>query len=130
MWSMILVTFPLLISRLMVLCDMTFVRCWKNISSNSFMKLLLRSVQIVSPTSVGRSGLCRLGMDFIIPDIFHLLLCNRSRGDGKKDGLSTTILTVLAFLFTPKLVTTFFHSYFAKDKKSLNIWWRGLMKYE
>ena len=118
MWSMILVTFPLLISRLMVLCDMTFFRCWKNIYSYSFMiKLLLRSVQMVSPTNVGRSGLCRLGMDFIIPDIFDLLLCNRSRGDGKKDGLSTTILTVLAFLFTPKLVTTFFQRYSAKDKK-------------
>ena len=66
---MILVTFPLLISRLMVLCDMTFFRCWKNISSHSFMKLLLRSVQMVSLTSVGRSGLCRLGMDFFMPAV-------------------------------------------------------------
>ena len=42
-WSMILVTFPLLFSRLMVLCDMNFLGVG---SSNSFMKLLVRSVQM------------------------------------------------------------------------------------
>ena len=40
------------------------------ISSNFFMKLLLRCVLIVSPTTVGRCGLYRLGMDLFRAILF------------------------------------------------------------
>ena len=69
-WSMILVTFQLLISRLIVLCEMTLFRCWRNISSNLFMKVLFKSVPMVFPTTLGRSGLYRLGMDLFRAMLF------------------------------------------------------------